>query len=363
MRQKINILYLCNSPKVMAGVEKTVLLLLEKISKEQFSARVILNGYGPFYDILVEQGVEVEVIECRAKFSLSFVKKLKQSLNKRSADIVQLHLSRFYAPFIHTSGAKVVERLNMTRHKSSFYLMRNKFIDCQTAKWIDMFIVVSDSMKQQFVKRGYPSEKLTRIYNGIEVPCPKESNKLKNGLNLSPNSILIGTAVRFTRQKAVDVFLKAAAIISRKLPNAFFPIAGDGELMPNMIELSKQLNIYDKVIFLGFRSDILDVIASFDIMLYPSRWEPFSNTILEAMSLDIPVVTTNVGGNAEAIQHNTNGLLFPVNDFKEAANITADLVRDKKKRLRLIKQAGIDIEKYSTKNMVHEHEEIYSSLL
>jgi glycosyltransferase involved in cell wall biosynthesis len=346
----------------MAGVEKTVLLLLSKINRDKFTPRVIINGYGPFHDALIEQGEEVEVLNSSAGFAPSFAFKLRTSLEKRHANVVQLHLSRFNAPFIHSTGAKVVERLNMTRHSSALYLMRNRAIDILTTKWIDEFIVVSDSLKTQFIERGYPPEKLSRIYNGIEVSTNMNPGKLRAELSVPGHTPLIGAVGRLTRQKGMDTALRAFAIIAEKLPTAKFAVAGDGELRSDLNHLAKELKLSDKLSFLGFRDDPLDVIASFDVLFYPSRWEPFANTILEAMAVGTPVVASNVGGNAEAIRDGETGLLVPVDDPEESAGAILNALNDRQRLLNFAEAAMRDVKKYSVENMVAGHERVYERL-
>lgn len=363
MASPINILYLCNSPAVMAGVEKTVLLLLEGMNRSKFTPRVILNGFGPFYDSLVASGQDVEVIESHSKVSAKFAINLRNSLRKRPADVVQLHLSRFYAPLIHICGAKVTERLNMTRHSSGFYLSRSPFIDRTTAKWVDRFIVVSDSLKAQFVERGYSSDKLQRVYNGITPQETTNPRKIRQELSLSEDQVLIGGVGRMTRQKAMDTVLRTFAIIAEQMPSARFALAGDGELRSDLKRLAGELKLHDRIEFLGFREDVLDVIASFDLMFYPSRWEPFANTILEAMAVGTPIVASNVGGNAEAITDGENGFLVPVDDPDKSAEVILDALNNRDRLKSITDTAQQCVKRYSVANMVTGHEMVYKGLL
>ncbi len=360
---EIRLLFLVNSPPVMAGVEKTVLLLLEHINRKYFDVRVILNGYGPFYEELCARNQDVEVIESNIKYSPKFVTALRKSLEERPADVVQLHLSRFYAPVLNKLGCKIVERLNMTRHGSAFYLLKNKWLDRKTAHWINKFIVVSESLREQFLVRGYPADKLVRVYNGVDIPPGNmDRTKLKKELGISQNVPMVGIAGRLTQQKGIDTFLKAASGISSSVFGVEFVVVGDGELRGKMERLATQLKLDKKVKFIGYRKDILDVMASFNILLYPSRWEPFANTILEAMAVGTPVVASNVGGNAEAIEDGETGFLFPADNAKEAATVVTRLLDDPEQLKIVAANAKRSVRKYSVAAMANGHQQVYWDL-
>ena len=250
----------------------------------------------------------------------------------------------------------------MTRHSSGFYLLRSPFIDRTTAKWVDKFIVVSDSLKAQFVERGYPSDKLQRVYNGITPPISIAPRKLQHELALAEDQALIGAVGRMTQQKAMDTVLRTFAIIAEKIPSARFAIAGDGELRSDLELLAAELKLNDRLEFLGFREDVLDVIASFDLMFYPSRWEPFANTILEAMAVGTPIVASKVGGNAEAITDAENGFLVPVDDPDKSAEVILDALSDLDRLKKIAETAKQNVEQYSVANMVSGHEMVYRNL-
>ncbi len=359
----VRVLFLCNSPAVPAGVEKTVLLLLEHIDRERFSPRVILNGEGPFADALRQQNEDVEIIPCRGRISGKWLKELRESLQRRPADVVQLHLSRLNARHLRKWGCKVVERLNMTRHSSFMYPMRWRPIDLWTSRWIDHFVVVSESLRQQFVKRGYPDEKLSVIHNGVQIPQNVTQQALRKELGLTSEAKIVGAVGRLTEQKGIDTFILAAKIVATRIQNAHFVIAGDGELRNRLEDLAVASGVGGRIHFLGFRRDVVNIIASLDILVYLSRWEPFSNTILEAMATGTPVVASEVGGNAEIINDGENGILVPPDDPQRAANAVLRLLDNKDSAAAITTMAKATACTLSPGKMTRNHEEIYVKLL
>lgn len=240
--------------------------------------------------------------------------------------------------------------------------MRFKLVDSITSNWIDHFIVVSQSLKGEFVQRGYPPEKLTVVRNGIDTPDTVAREKLKRELGIPANELLVGTAARLTEQKGLDAFLTVASRIADTGRNVHFAIAGDGELRSDLERQAEALGISARIHFLGFRNDILDVIAGFDLMLYLSRWEPFANTILEAMAVGTPVIASDVGGNAEVIEHGNNGLLVPPDDPEITAKLVSSVLGDANQRAVLIDGARHTVKRFTIESMVRSHEAVYERI-
>ncbi len=344
-------------------MEKTAILLQNHLDKDRFNIRFILNNDGPFAEELNRSEVDVEVIECRGRYSPSWHQKLKESLTRRPANVIQLHLSRFNAPLLRQSGAKVIERLNMTRHKSFLYPLQWRWLDNFTAQWIDKFIVVSDSLKQDFLSRGYTDSKISVIHNGIDVPDHVAPARLKEEFGILEDHRIIGTLGRLTEQKGIDTFLETASCLSRKFDDVHFMIAGDGELRSQLERQAELSDIKQKVHFLNFRKDSINTIAAYDIFMYLSRWEPFANTILEALAAGTPIIASNIGGNQEALNDHYNGLLVPPEDPVSAAERATEIMADKSLKNSLIANGKESLKSFSIKKMVSKHSQLYKSLL
>ncbi len=340
-------------------MEKTAILLHNHLDEDCFNIRFILNGDGPFAEELSDAGADVEVIQSEGRYSPAWHRKLQRSLANQPADVVQLHLSRLNAPLLHQSGAKIIERLNMTRHKSFRYPLRWRWLDNLTANWIDKFIVVSESLKQDFIFRGYKDSKIDVIHNGIDIPENVIPVNLKEEFGIPENHWIIGTLARLTEQKGINTFLDTAYRISGKFDNVHFMIAGEGELRSRLEHQAESLNINSKVHFLDFRKEGLNTIAAYDIFMYLSRWEPFANTILEALAAGTPVIASNIGGNREALQDHHNGLLVPPEDPISAAECATAIMADESLKNNLIANGKESLKLFTIEKMVTEHSRLY----
>ena len=119
---------------------------------------------------------------------------------------------------------------------------------------------------------------------------------------------IVGFTGRLTRQKGVDVLLRAFAKLEKKLPDARLVLAGDGPDRPALEELARSLGLR-RVTFLGWRGDIADILADVSLLAVPSRWEGFGLVALEAMALGKPVVAARVSALPEIVVAGETGLL------------------------------------------------------
>ena len=363
MMEMIKLLFLCNSTNTVAGNEKTVLLLAEHLDRAKFELRVVLDGYGPFYDRLCQLNVSTEVLPACGRYSVAWHRKLTRYLRGNNIDVCQLHMSRLNAPLLkRTGGVRVVERLNMTRHRDFFYPMRWRWLDRFSARWIDQFIVVSQTLRDQFIGRGYPESKLSVIYNGVDVPSELSASTLKSELGLPADTPVVGTLGRLTRQKGIDTFIKAAAMVHSRMGDVHFVVAGEGELREELEGLAKAEGLQERMHWLGYRQDAQNVLAGLDIAAVLSRWEPFANVILEAMAVGTPLVASKAGGNTEALDDGVSGVLVPPEKPQDAANILCRLLEDKDKRKRMADAARERARRFSIDSMIEAHERLYRKL-
>jgi glycosyltransferase involved in cell wall biosynthesis len=132
--------------------------------------------------------------------------------------------------------------------------------------------------------------------------------------------------------KAFDIFLRAARLISEKLPDAAFVIAGDGPLMSSLAVLSRDLGIDDRVVLTGFRDDILNLMNTFDIYVISSHHEGIPISALEAMAMKKALVSTRVGGMPEIIEDSHSGLLVEPGNANAIADGCVRILNDPKLR-------------------------------
>ena len=144
------------------------------------------------------------------------------------------------------------------------------------------------------------------IYNGIETATPLRSN---------PRSRTIGVVARLSHEKGVDVAIQILAQVQAQLPDVTLMIIGDGMEKAALQELTAQLDLQQQVEFVGFTDQVSRYLSQCAMLLMPSRWEGFSNVLLEAMLLRMPCLAFGGQDAHESILHGATGYLVEQGDL------------------------------------------------
>lgn len=180
----------------------------------------------------------------------------------------------------------------------------------------DRLIVVSPRDIEKGVQAGIGSPAdFTLIRSGIELDRfghpQRYAADMRAELGIPPHASVVGTVTRLSPQKAPLDFVRAAAIIGKKMPTCYFVMVGDGPLRMAVEELATELGIAERLILTGLRRDVPELMATFDIFGLSSLWEGLPRVLPQAMATGLPIVATAVDGNAEAVTDGENGFLTP----------------------------------------------------
>lgn len=149
------------------------------------------------------------------------------------------------------------------------------------------------------------------------------------------SEVIIGNAARLTPQKGQALLIRAAHILKKKGLDFRVLIAGSGELEDELKSLARELDVHDRVEFLGFITDLKGFHASLDIFALSSLWEGFCYAQVESMTLERPVVAFNVSSIPEVVIHEETGYLVEAEDVEAYAARLEQLIRDPELRARL----------------------------
>jgi glycosyltransferase involved in cell wall biosynthesis len=175
----------------------------------------------------------------------------------------------------------------------------------------------------------------------------------------------IGTVGRLVEQKRPDVLLEALPQILADSPGlqAELVFVGDGPLRSSLEQRVKQLGIAAHVHFLGQRDDALDVLTAFDLFVLPSDWEGLPNVLLEAISLGVPAIVSNIAGSTDLIQHGVNGRVFERGSSQSLAEQVSAAIRDTGSTHRMARQAQSVLPEFSVEHAVQHYQSLYGVLL
>lgn len=210
-------------------------------------------------------------------------------------------------------------------------------------RWADAVIAVSEADAATLRRHSrQAAARLAVVRNGVpdawRTPGPARDElraRLAGRLNLPPGERLCLAAGRLTRQKGFDTLLGALGRYAG-VPVTVL-LAGDGPLRATLERQARALGVLAgaeaagrkaRVVFLGARSDVPDLLRAVDAFVLPSRMEGLSLALLEAHGAGVPCLTTDVGGNAEVVRPGETGLIVPPDDPEALADALAELLAD-----------------------------------
>lgn len=191
----------------------------------------------------------------------------------------------------------------------------------------------SKSMRDEVIAAfSLPSDKVSVLPNGIdlaEVDTRTPSMEERNRYAL-PWEKIVFFAGRHVYDKGVDVLVRAARIILSKRNDVKFVIAGDGPMRAQLMDLARDLGLGEKILFVGRLSDdeLYKAMKIADVVVIPSRYEPFGIVALEAMAAAKPIVASKVGGLSELVVDNETGVVVPPENLHALAEAIERVLDD-----------------------------------
>jgi glycosyltransferase involved in cell wall biosynthesis len=204
---------------------------------------------------------------------------------------------------------------------------------------LDRVIAVAETVRQALIEReGLAPDKVSVVYGGYD---PERFHRGVSGesvrreFGLAAETPLVGIVGALVGKKGHADFFEAAARVAERLPTARFVVVGSGK-PARFGDLLKRLNLSDRVIFAGHRSDTPEVLAAINVLVCAStKGEGLTGVLREAMAVGTPVVTTDVGGNTELVLHEKTGLVVPVGSSAGIAEAAVRLLRHPDEAARL----------------------------
>ena len=281
------------------------------------------------------------------------------------SNLLGLFVSKLYhIPIITTNH--LFPPMPMDDWKLQLY---SKFDAWFTMRHLDRIVAVSEEIKSKLVKKGLKGSHVVTIENGIDLDEFGEVSSidrmaLKKNLGIPSDSFVVGSLGRLTPQKGYTYLLESAKKVVSRNSDAVFVIAGDGPLKNYLKQYSETLGIQEKVRFLGFREDVLDVLRMMDIFVLSSIDEGLPMAMLEAMAARTPVVVTSVGDIGKVIKSRINGCLVEARDAAMLAEEIEYLINNKSVRDSLCKNALETVcRDHSKEAMCDKYVSIYEEVL
>jgi glycosyltransferase involved in cell wall biosynthesis len=276
---------------------------------------------------------------------------------RKDFEILHIHESQDIACF----GIKIAKLLNkkvIIKELISGDLLESPDLLKNISK-ADCFIAISDEISDNMISMGLPKERVKKIPNGVDL----SSDMWKNDC-CSERPVMCMTKINQLPNKGIDVLLEAWSILvheySKPLKLQIFG-RGNPDLFDRMLA---DFSIKDHVRFSGFSNDVRKNLLGASLFVLPSRREGLSNSLLEAMSIGIPCIATDISGNRDLIRHGKNGLLVLSEDPKSLADGVMYMLDNPDKARSMGEEAKKTVkENYAISTIADKYVQLYLELV
>lgn len=343
----------------VGGMEQFVVRIAGAQRQAGHQASVLALQSGPLMETACQQGIPVSTLQGLPK-PLRVAAAAKLFLMQRP-DIIHghnqtsLHYSVLGKRFC---GAPVV----MTNHGQGQGSARTPSAD----EWAqtDSIVTVSDAVADR-MDRAQLGSKICTIYNGVQFAKPQRTRgQVRQELGIPEDRVVGVMVARVDHLKGHENLVNALGSLRHKDLLLTVLIVGDGARRSEREQQATSLGLGpEQIRFLGFRSDIPDLLGASDFFLLPSLTEGLPLSVLEAMSQGRPVIATRVGGIPELVTHDQHGLLIESQDEPALAAAIESLVAQPEKRVALGTAGRQRTEaSFTFEKMLAEYDDLYRSL-
>ncbi|MBQ3123802.1 MAG: glycosyltransferase family 4 protein [Clostridia bacterium] len=301
----------------IGGAGKCLITLLKNFDYEKFEVKVILPPNSLLKPEIEALGTEVIEVSGIADKSLDFkaIKELKRIFKTEKPDLVHTHASMSARIAARQAGAKVVyTRHSVFPQSKKLTTFPGKQINGMINNYYsDSIIAVAEAAKDNLTDTGVSEKKIRVILNGVDGLKPvseDEKSLIRRRFGVNDGEKVVSIVARLEDIKGHDYFIEAAKMLTDEGVHAKFFIAGTGSYENHLKEKVKELGLDSTVIFTGFITDVDKLMSITDIQANASYGtEATSLALLEGMSIGVPAVVSDFGGNPGVIKDGENGFV------------------------------------------------------
>jgi glycosyltransferase involved in cell wall biosynthesis len=353
------------------GAETVLLELATNLDSSRFRSLALLPSGSWLPKQLQARGIPTVIAQSKAWYDLHLPRVMRQLVRQERVDLIHSHLpdQNFYSCLVgHLAACKTV----VTYHGTPG-VFRNGRTRSAVKSWVvrhaaTAVVVVSDYLGRVLTQLGFPAKKIVRIYNGVDIKqfACQAGGRLRAELGFPANAKMVGMVANLRQSKGYEYFIQAARQVTEAIPEARFVAVGekDDTIANQLDSLIRQLGLEDRCVFLGFRSDVPQILSDLDVFVLSSVSEGLSIATIEAMAAGKPVVVTRSGGPEEVVEEGRTGFLVPPADPSALASRICEVLRSPDLAATLSRNAQAEAEsKFSLALMVSEYESLYERCL
>jgi len=354
-----------DTEKTWRGGQQQAVYLFEGMLQRGFDTLMLCPSGSAMQNYCQKKNLPFQLFDFAHELDYRSGKAAAKIADSYSASILQLHSGHSVSCGLWAKLFNRKLKLVATR-RVDFSIKKNPFSVLKyNTKLLDHIVCISEEIRQVLHRDGVPDNKLSVIHSGIDthrfdhIEVPLDFRQ-KWGIPVQTK--LVGTVAALAGHKDYPNLLETASKICQARQDIWLMAVGEGELMEPMKQLAKELNIADRFIFTGFQSQVGEFLKAFDIFILASKKEGLGTSVLDAMSVGLPIVATRAGGIPEMIKDGENGLLVNTGDSDALAQAVLYLIDNPQTAAALGKKALQSVKAFDIHKTVDAYIELYKGL-
>lgn len=375
-RGKVNILFVIDWLHEFGGTERHLHQLVKYLDHEKFQCHLIaLNGDVEFiHRFFTQFGCNfVPIFLKRIYTPPALIKGLDifRFIREKNIDIVQtfgMGADNYASIIARLAKTPVVisSRRDMGTYRTGLYSIADRI----SQQFIHEYISVCERVKEGMQVEGIEKQRITRLYNGIELEKwlevkPGDVSK-REQLGIPKDHFVIGNVSHFRPEKGHLIFFESIRQLAKKIPAlTVVALGAPGPYRDEMTRLVQNDPVLKHIVRITHTREIRDYLSVFDVAcLTPISNEGFSNAVLEEMASGLPIIATDVGGNAEAVLNGQTGYIIPPGDSAAITGAILKLYENPQMRRSMGENARHRaINAFDIKGMIENYQNYYLGLL
>lgn len=353
-----------SAEKTWRGGEQQIAYLLEELNSLGIDQLVVCRKNSSFEKYCIEQKINHKSLRFKNQFDVSSSLHLSKIAKEYQADIIHIHSSHAHA--IAVWSYYLGNKTNMVlSRKVDFPISKNVLSKIKyNCPGIKKIICVSNAIKEIMQRDILEKDKCITVYDGIDLNKfnTSKKDKLRLEYQLSNDTKIIASTAALADHKDYPTFISAVKHIQHKLKAKYF-IIGDGPMKEEIVELVKEHQLENDIIFTGFRTDVQEILPGVDVFVLSSKTEGLGSSILDAFACKVAVACTNAGGIKEIVENEKTGLISEVGDAVQLAKNIQRLCDDEALRTELINNAFLNVQHFDKKKMAEQTLEVYKQII
>lgn len=357
-------------PGPLYGAERWILALIKAMDNTQVESIISViddgrNAEAELCFIGRSLGFKCHVFKAHGRLSLRAIIEIRNFIILNNIHILHTH---WYKPDIIGviasigTGCKLVSTPHGWSRNADLKLRIYEALGRFAYLFFDCVAPLSKDIDTGLIKLPGLRSKLQLIENGVDLDEIEHALATNKTFPQGNKRFVIGYMGQLIARKGVDVLIRAIADL--KGENIQLVIIGSGPEEQSLKKLAEQLDISGNIDFLGFHTDRLDFLKTFDLFVLPSRQEGIPRAVMEAMGMGIPVIVSNIPGCTDLVCDGINGLIFKVDDYHDLSARIKTVVKDQCLREKIARKGQENIyDNFSSKLMAKGYLKLYSTLL